>query len=629
MRNLLYASDQDRLAAYFHRRADRTVALGGRTMTALAEGDAETSTYSASDNARAAELLALPGIHDAAPWLTDASIDFAMAMADTPMPCRRVGNPTLVVQRDEPRDFVVLTPFHVYTGDLSVGVVHQRLRGQMEAVAAVTHSSSLLEFRIGHRRTSMNAAAPITAFGMSREGEELVMWHESRVMGCEGWMRTREVEAGRLRYEYAISAISPLLCLSVTFAAATTLRAVQVTTAVDGLCGSGFAEGAVQAASGWRRFAAPRKAGSVTWAEKGLASHIAVATDGWWADGPALHLRPADPSAVISVKATVPKPGYIDSVLLRHRPRDVAAGASLVVREDRFLSTGLTGPDAAYAMTVSQHALPGALDLQPVAPQGAILNAIGTHLLFASARAYRSPISGERKAALAAWFDAHLARLRAGEPTLEDLSQATLGVEARLRAEAHPDYAAALRDLASRLLAMQGDDGAFFARDGNSVGLAEQALALLAMARALPQLDPSRVARAIAAALAAVRPGRVELVAAPRRFWANGLLVGGVIRQSEFRYAEGVALMARAAGAVTLAAAASPGVLAREAIDQAEKIHRHAVSLLRKLVWERDGMLEVVPSPLGGAPNPTTQAAAMLGLMAPDGLIREIAASTA
>jgi hypothetical protein len=627
MRNLLHATDRDRLAAWFRGPIDRVVTLGGRPVAALAEGAAGGSYCVAAANARAAELLAMPDIHDAAPGLAEAAIDFAMAMEDAPAPARRLGNHGLVVQRDEARDLVVLTPFHVFTGDLSAGLLHQRPRGPLAGLVAVTHSGNLVEFQLGRRRHCEDVENAITDCGLRQDGDEIVLWHESRVMGRAGWLRPRPVEAGRLRYDYAISANSPVMRVTVTFTATVALRRVRVTTGADGLSDSGFAEVSAHATGAWRDFAPPAAAGTAAISPTGPIGHVAVATDGWWPDGPALHLRPADPAGVMHASATALKPGQLHWLLLRHGPMDLPPGGSLVVREDRLLSIGLTGPEAAQAM------MPGVgtegLDRHPLPPQGATLNAIGTHLLFAAADAYRTPVTPERQAALAAWFDARLARLQAGDPGLEDLAQAALGVEARLRAEARPGHAAALGDLAGRLLALQGEDGAFRERDGRIASPAAHAQALLALARALPQLDPQRLAPAIQAAVAAVWPATVELVAGPRLVSAEGLRVGDAIRQSELRYGEGVALMARAAGAVVLAAAASPGVLAEATIGQAEELHHQAIALLRPLVRLQGGVLEVMPSPFGGDPEPTTQAAAMLGLMAPDAVILGLAAAAA
>ncbi|WP_139225921.1 hypothetical protein [Falsiroseomonas stagni] len=627
MRNLLHATDRDRLAAWFRGPIDRVVTLGGRPVGALAEGAAGGSYCVAPANARAAELLAMPDIHDAAPGLVETAIDFAMAMEDAPAPSRCLGNHGLVVQRDDPRDLVVLTPFHVFTGDLSAGLLHQRPRGPLAGLVAVTHSGNLVEFQLGRRRHCEDVENAITDSGLRQDGDEIVLWHESRVMGRAGWLRPRPVEAGRLRYEYAISASSPLLRVTVTFTATAALRRLRVTTAADGLSDSGFADVSVHAAGAWTAFAPPAAAGTAAVSPTGPVTHLGVATDGWWPDGPSLHLRPADPARVMHASATALKAGQLHWLLLRHGPIDLPPGGSLTVREDRLLSIGLTGPEAARAM------LPGAgmegLDRHPLPPQGATLNAIGTHLLFAAAEAYRTPVPAERRAALAAWFDAQLARLQAGDPGLEDLAQAALGVEARLRTEGRPGHAAALGDLAGRLLALQGEDGAFRERDGGIASPAAHAQALLALARALPQLDPARLAPAIHAAVAAVWPATVELVAGPRLVAAEGLRVGDAIRQSELRYAEGVSLMARAAGAVVLAATASPGVLAEATIGQAEELHHQAIALLRPLVRLQGGVLEVMPSPFGGDPEPTTQAAAILGLMAPDAVILGLAASAA
>ncbi|NGM21661.1 hypothetical protein G3576_16680 [Roseomonas stagni] len=626
MRNLLHATDRDRLAAWFRGPIERSVALDGRRLTALAEGEAGGSFCAAAGNARAAEALAMPDIHDAAPGLAAAAIDFAMAMEDAPEPCGRLGCHGLLVVQEDPRDLLVLTPFDAFGGDLSIGMLHQRPRGPLDALVSATHGGNNVEFQLGWRPHREDVEEAVTACGLDREGETVVAWHESRVMGRAGWLRPRRVEVGRVRYAYTISGASPLLRLTVTFTAAVPLRRVRLTTALDGLSDSGFAEGVVQEGAGWRRLPPPSRAGTETWQAAGPASHVAVAPEGWPPDGATLHLRPVDPDRVLHVRATALRPGQVQWVLLRHGGVSLAAGETLVVREDRFLSRGLTAPEAAQAM-----AMTGAdgLDLQPLPPQGATLNAIGTHLLFAAAEAYRDPVPAARRAALAAWFDAHLDRLMDGEAGLEDLAHAALGVDARLRAEAQPRHATALGDLAGRILALQGDDGVFRDRDGRLADPAVQAMALLALARALPQLDPARIAPAIAAALAAVRPGMVDLVAGPRRAQAEGLLVGGAARQSELRYGEGVALMVRATGAVMLAATVAPGALDAAAIGQAEELHHHAIALLRPLVRLQGGTLVVMPSPLGGDTEPTTQAAAMLGLMAPDAVILGLAAAPA
>lgn len=630
MRNLLHATDRDRLAAWFRGPIERAVALDGRRLTALAEGEAGGSFCAAAGNARAAEALAMPDIHDAAPGLAAAAIDFAMAMEDAPEPCGRLGCHGLLVVQEDPRDLLVLTPFDAFGGDLSIGMLHQRPRGPLDALVSATHGGNMMEFRLGWRRHCEDVEDAIIAHGLDRDGDTVVAWHESRVMGRAGWLRPRRVEVGRLRYAYTISADSPVLRLTVTFTAAVALREVRLTTALDGLADSGFAEGTVREGEAWRSLPPPGRAGSETWQALGQAtgpaSHVAVGTEGALPDGVAVHLRPGDPARVVNVKAIARQPGRLQWVLLRHGAAALAAGETLVVREDRLLSRGLPVPAVARGMAMRGAA---GLDRHPLPPQGATLNAIGTHLLFAAAEAYRTPVPAARRAELAAWFDTRLDRLMEGDPGLEDLAQAALGVEARLRAEARPGHAAALGDLAGRLLALQGDDGVFRDRDGRLADPAGQAMALLALARALPQLDPARIAPAIAAALAAVRPGMVDLVAGPRRAQAEGLLVGGAARQSELRYGEGVALMVRATGAVMLAATVAPGALDAAAIGQAEELHHHAIALLRPLVRLQGGTLVVMPSPLGGDTEPTTQAAAMLGLMAPDAVILGLAAAPA
>ena len=127
MRNLLQDADRDRLVAPLAGPLVRSLELGGARHRALAEG--ETSSFlDAEANARAAELLLLPGLRDAQPGLGDALLDFVMAMAEATVPARRAVASSLQVARDDPRNVEILTPFWRLSGDLSRGELRQELR---------------------------------------------------------------------------------------------------------------------------------------------------------------------------------------------------------------------------------------------------------------------------------------------------------------------------------------------------------------------------------------------------------------------------------------------------------------------------------------------------------------------
>ncbi|MDO9501245.1 hypothetical protein [Falsiroseomonas sp.] len=614
MRNLLHAVDRDRLVAHLRSALLREVTVGGRRLMALAEGTgADGGGFCAMPaNAQAAELLAQPEIRDADPAFADGVLDFVMAMADMPLPCRRAAVGGIDLLRDDPRDFEILTPYHRFTGDLSAGLVRQQLRG--DASAPVLHTGNLAEFRLGRYRNGVDVEDSIQDCAILRRGGSLVLRHESRITGKAGWLRPRQVEAGTLRYDYEITAGSPLLRLTVTFTAAAgqSLARLRISTALDqlGTAGLEMAEGRLGSPTAWRDFAPPQAAGLSLWAEATPVSHVATGLAGWPQGAPVLHIRPQAPERVMSVKAIAARPAALHWLILRHGPVALAPGASLVVREDRLLAAGMMAEDAARMMGAAAPSVAG-LDLEPLPPQGAALNAVATQLLFAARRSYGVILPAERQVALEAWFDRQMAALLAGTPGVTDLAWAILAAETRQRAGA----TAPVEALLTRLIALQGEGGAFAA------DLAGHATALLALARALALGDPLQLAGPIGRALAAIRPGQVELREAGRMVMVQGLVLQGG-RPGPLRgHAEALGLLVRAAGTLALVAEQRPEALPPEVAEQARALHRQVVALLRTLVRPRGAALEVAPSPLGGATHPAAQAAVALALMAPDATI--------
>lgn len=625
MRNLLHATDRDRLIAFLRNGLLREVGVGGQRLKALAEAERQEAGgfCAVPGNAQAAELLALPDIRDADPAFADGVLDFVMAMADAPLPCRRAAVGGIELVRDDPRDFEILTPFHRFTGNLAAGLVLQSLRGN--TAAPVLHTGNLVDLRLGRFRNGVDAEDTIRDCAILRRSGSVVLVHESRIAGKAGWLRARPAEAGILRYEYEIPAGSPLLRLTVTFTAAAGrhLRRLRVSSALDQLGGGGLemAEGRLgtgkQGEGAWQAFGPPEAAGMKPWANTGPVAHLAVAQAGWPRGGPVLHIRPQVPERVASVRAIAARPGALHWLILRHEAGSLAPGASFQMREDRLLAEGLAAEPAARIMAVAGtegEALAG-LDLELLPPSGAALNAVATQLLFAARQSYRQPLSLERVTALEGWFNRQMAALQAGAPGLSDLAGAALAAEARLRAGTE----APLQALMDRLLPLQKPSGAF----GDDVGvtLSGHALALLALARAVPHLHPLLLAGPIGRALAAVKPGPMEWHEGSRVVRVEGLALAEATPASLRGHAEAIGLLARAAAAVALAAEARPEALPTELLTQAQALHRQAVALLRPLVRPQGAALAVAPSPLGGAAHPAAQAAVALALLTPDAAI--------
>ncbi|MGX9964304.1 hypothetical protein ACVFYP_13320 [Roseomonas sp. F4] len=614
MRNLLHATDRDRLVAHLRGALVREVTVGGQRRIALAES--ETAGFCAvTPNAQAAELLAQPEIRDADPAFADGVLDFVMAMADAPQPCRRAALGATEVVRDDPRNFEIRTPFHRFTGDLSVGILRQEMVD--EAAAPVVHTGNLVEFRGGRFRNGVDAEDTITDCAVTRDGGAVILRHESRITGKVGLLSARKAMVGTLRYDYAITPGSPVLGLTVTFTAARRVGKLRLSTALDQLGAGGLEMAESRLSNGaaeWRDFGPPAAAGVTVWADKQPVEHLALGRAGWPEGGPTLHLRPAAPDKVMSAKAIAARPKALHWLILRHGPVGLRTGESLVVREDRLLAPGLTAAHAARMMAVAGAAGMAGLELDPLPPSGAALNAVATQLLLAHRGAYRAALPDARVTELKGWFDRHMAALEAGEPSLADLAAAVLAAEARLRTGAKAPLAA----LVERLIGLQRHGGGFQDRPDVPASLGGHALALLALARAVPHLDPLLLAGPIGRALAAMQPGTAELLDAGRAVRLEGLLLEGGAASALRGHAETLGLVARAATAVALAAEARPEALPMETVTQAQALHRKAVALLRPLVRPRGDMLVVQPSPLGGTPNPAGQVALVMGLTLPD-----------
>jgi len=596
MRNLLQDADRERLVAPLAVSLAGEVHLRGQGHRALAEAEG-SALFAGDGNARAAELLMLPGVREKHAALGDGVLDFVVAMADAPQPCRHAAAGGLEVTREDPRDVEVRTPFHRIWGDLSRGTLHQERRGGPRGV--VRHGGNLVEFRMGRFRNCVDVEDAIVETAVERDGDTVRLRHVSVITGEGGFVAKRKAEAGRLAVTYEIRAGSPVVEVVTSFTAACTLSRLRVTTALDALEEGGLGATAGQLLSGgtWRDVAPPPLPVATKWTEGTPVDHLAIGAADWPAHGPVLHIRPHEPARVMSVTAEARRAGALHWLVLRHGPVELKAGETLTVRERRLLAQGNDIAGVAGAMDLAA----SGLDLDPVAPSGAALHAVAAALLFDGSWQERMPEA--RRAALLGFADRQLARLDTPEIAGIDLADATVAADAlrRLRgAPAEPRHTMLIGQLAGRL-----DSGGVLRGPREVPTLAAQAIAILAFARAAAWLEGGRAAGALAASLGAIA------------VTPDGTLVFNGAPVHARQEAVGVALLMRAAGAAVLAGEAG-ATLPATLLDRARLLHRTGVNLLRPLIQPRSGRLEIVGP---GGISPALQAAATLALVAPERLV--------
>ncbi len=178
------------MVAFIKRRLVKTAEMGGQRFPALAETAErfnETSWFWTDDNAKAAELLAEPGLYDADPTHADAALDFVLRMSEGAVIQRRCGPPELRVLSADPRAFRVETAFFILEGDLSRGLVRHALRfNDGRTVTAAQHTGNSVSVRQGRRDRTLDVEEAITDFGVETGAvetgaDQVAVWHSSRV----------------------------------------------------------------------------------------------------------------------------------------------------------------------------------------------------------------------------------------------------------------------------------------------------------------------------------------------------------------------------------------------------------------------------------------------------------------
>ena len=500
----LHVQERDRLLAAL-RGLLRRVTLAGRPAAGIATDAAPGAPLRALDNAIAAEALAIPLLRDADPALAAAPLGFLTALAaagraaakgagdGTALP-RAVAVPVgrVAIRASDPKDFRVLTPWHVLTGDLTRGVIEQALRGEEGAGRSVRHSGNLVRLRpggvagllarFGLAPPALDVEDAISDSGVLQEGRGALLFHESA-------LRLRDAPAGTIRYEYRVSADDPVLRLAVTLRPARGIAGARVTTAVDALSEMrppmrvATRLGATDAALG-PDGEGPWPAEADLGAVAGL-DILRLRTAGE-AEPLSLLLRPRGPAPLRSLRATgraVEGSDALHWVVLRHDLPATPAGGAATLAEDRLLVRG-TPASAPRAMRRLRDPAPGEPLDAGLTDDPALVAAVAGALAAGGAEgggpetaALRDWLTGAVDAGLAAGGDLHPAlvlaaerlwragadpageRLRLAVPRLTTATDGYAMLAAARLSPWSPEAAAALRDgLAARPETPEGLD---------------------------------------------------------------------------------------------------------------------------------------------------------------------------
>jgi len=610
MPDLLHSTERDRLLASL-RRMLREAWIDGQKLAGLAQSDAQGAPLLTLDNAIAAEAMAIPALRAADPALADAVLGFVMAMGEeaAPLPRGAVASADGRVQilRSNPRDIRVITPWHEFTGDLTRGVLRQRLRGSMRA-DDVLHTGNMVRMRLeggvpgllsrlslGARTLDVEEA--ITAQGVQPEGANALIWHEStlRMTPVPGV----EIAAGTIRYEYRVSGADPLLRLTVTLRAGpkTGLSAVRLTTAVDALTDharpfAGVSVGRSGGQSG--RDPAP-------FADEEKLAEGPVDSFHLWQAGPgeealALHIRPRAAEGVFSIRAQA-RGGAPHWVVLRHTVPKLARGGTATLREDRLLARGVVPgtPEAGLRLLRTPDALGGRDPGQ--AGLGTPLAAMASVLLNSSA--FTHPISRERQGRLREWLERQLAALpdeEAAPLPVSELAPLVVALDAMWRAGGLPRDRRRLRQFLTQLVAAASPQGVIGA------GLRDHGAAILALARAATLVTEPWVLEALQRAVLAIRPE------------GPGLEGAAVAPDPD---SPALAAVLRGLRAVELLAGSEGPSVAAPVLAHGRAVMATCLDILSSRLLSHADRLEVMTRQ-GGQVDARSQAALLLAVLSPD-----------
>ncbi|WP_458095516.1 hypothetical protein [Roseomonas sp. WA12] len=611
MPDLLHVQERDRLLASL-RGLLRPVNLDGQPLSGLAHSSAPDAPILTRDNARAAELMAIPALRTAEPALADALLGFLLAMTEEAGPPPRGALPPAApraeIRRADPHDFRVLTPWHEFTGDLAHGVLRQRMRGDGES-GEILHTGNMVRFRfqggvpgllgrLSLRARTLDVEDAISAQGVQTEGTAVVMWHESALTLRP--IPGLRLLVGTVRYEYRASATDPVLRLTVTLRAGSRagLTGLRLTTGLDALSEGKATPAHVLVGRGGtqtRRPAGPFAADELL--AEGAVDALHLLTGGPEEEALALHIRPRAPDQVYSIRAQS-RAGVPHWLVLRHSLPDLPRGGTAILREDRLLARGIAPgtAEAALRLLRAPDSLAGRDPGQ--AGIGAPLAALASIVL--NAPAFDPPLPRERLTRLREALDRQLAALPEEEEaalSVSELALLALALDAAWRAGGLPRERRRLRQLLGQLAASASPEGAI------GSNLATHGAAILALARAATLISEPWVTDALRRAVLALDPGGPTLAGFP----------AGTGEPST----ESLAALLRGLRAAEHLAAAGRLSLDGETLARSAEVRDACLGLLSARLRARDDRLEVL-SGASAEPNAPGTAALLLAVLSPD-----------
>lgn len=645
------------MVAFIKRRLVKTAEVGGQRFPALAETAErfnDTSWFWTDDNAKAAELLAEPGLYDADPAYADAALDFVLRMSEGAVIQRRCGPPELRVLSTDPRAFRVETAFFILEGDLSQGLVRHALRfNDGRTVTAAQHTGNMVSVRQGRRDRTLDVEKNITDFAVEADEDQVAVWHSSRVaFPAVPWLRRAAKPLGRLRYTYTIRKDRPGVALRVELQLdpGVALDGCVLTTAVDQLSithGVEYRGFAVRAAGVDRTVCGV--ADDRTTLHEGPADYASIAQAG---ASPgfsyAIHTLLRDGARLATIQARGQKAGLLHWVLHRYRMGAVPVGGAAVVQEERMVTGGgYYDALAHYEAVLRDGAGGGGYDPSMTYDIGAELNAVAAHILFARRGRYREPPAEARLQVMQAWYDRHVQRyfdfIRPGES--DDLSRVftrgiafvALSLDCMVRATGDARYRAQL-DLACSII-LRTQKRLPCGRDEHDITFVDtwagrvpfldnHASCVLALARAAWHGDPGgTLSQAVREGILGIKlySGVVDL-GAGHTVAADSLATlntGGHEHADTGFWNFKLGMVLRALRAASHAADA--GKLDLDAAARRRLATRQAICLdvlAQSMRWHRDGagnmdgdMMEVLTARIAGETNSETQPWVALGLV--------------
>ncbi len=297
-----------------------------------------------------------------APLLAEARLDAAWGTSPGGLAFPRTAGPALDLPLRDPRRFILRTPWHEFSGDLSQGLLIQGQIGPDGAgVAPICHSGNIFAYRSRGRPVSIDVEAGIASWGLERLAGQVVLFHETVLEGPCG-LFGRRMRLGRLRYEYRVPADSPVLHLTVRLAleGGIALQGVRLSTALDAMSPEAGSHAirrvTVQRLDGPEAGVAMDGADPVT-LQVGPAQSLLFEDDSPTA-ALATRLQLSDGHRLASAQARRRADGALHWTVLRYAIGSVAPGGVVVLREERLRLPRAFAADMAAASASAHPADP-------------------------------------------------------------------------------------------------------------------------------------------------------------------------------------------------------------------------------------------------------------------------------